>query len=194
MVWAYQAFVGLSIYHLAKSHDIDLTFKWIPREDNVIADKLSKYIDVDDWETTDRFFNILSDKWGPFSIDRFASRENTKVSRFNSKFFSPRASGINAFAQSWEGENNFIVPPVRDIVKVIQKITVEHVKGILVLPLWKSSAFWPLLLDGGGFKSFITYAEIFRDGKKWLKKGNSGYSLLGTENFASAIIVLKIDS
>ena len=128
-----------SIYHLTKSHDIDLTVKWIPREENVIAEKLSNYVDVVDWETPDRFFQILSDKWGPFSIDRLASQDNTKVRCFNSRFFSPLSSGNNA--QSWEGQHNFLVPPLRDIIKVIQKITVEHVKGILVLPLWKSSAF-----------------------------------------------------
>ena len=54
--------LALSIYHLAKSHDIDLTVKWIPREEKVIAEKLSKYVDVVDWETTDRFFQMLSDK------------------------------------------------------------------------------------------------------------------------------------
>ena len=75
-----------------------------------------------DWETTDRFFQILSDKWGPFSI---ASHDNTKVRCFNSRFFSPFSSGNYDFAQSWEGQNNFVVPPVRDIIKVIQKITVE---------------------------------------------------------------------
>ena len=186
--------LALSVYHLAKLHNIDLTVKWIPREKNVTADKLSKYLDVDDWETTDSFFHLLSAKWGPFTIDRFASQANKKIPRFNSKFFSPGSEGINAFAQPWDGEHNFLVPPVRDIIGVIRKITVEHVHGVLVVPLWTSSAFWPLLLEGGRFKSFITHSKIFKEGKQWLKPGNSGLSLLGAENFTSSLIALKIES
>ena len=45
-------YLAVSIYHLTKQHAIDLTVKWIPREHNMEADKLSEYVEKGDWETT----------------------------------------------------------------------------------------------------------------------------------------------
>ena len=133
--------LALSIYHLAKSHDIDLTVKWIPREENVISDKLSKYVDVVDGKPQIVFSKCYPTSGVRFLLTDLRVKTIPKSDVLIQGSLVPLSSGNNAFAQSWEGQNNFLVPPVRDIIKVIQKITVEHVKGILVLPLWKSSAF-----------------------------------------------------
>ena len=46
---------------------------------NVVADKISKDIDYDDWEIRWETFNFLNHKWGPITIDRFANHENRKT-------------------------------------------------------------------------------------------------------------------
>ena len=151
-----------------KAYNIDLTVRWIPREQNLQADKLSKYVDVDDWATTEEFFTILSQKWGPYTIDRFANSENKKLGRFNSRFFCHGSAGVDAFSQNWEGANNYIVPPIRDIIAVIDKISTKHVTGVLVTPYWVSGNFWALLLQGGDSKNSsgpISYSPT----------GNNGY-------------------
>ena len=36
----------------------------------------------------------------------------TKLPIFNSKFLCPKTSLVDAFSVSWEGHNNWLVPPV----------------------------------------------------------------------------------
>jgi hypothetical protein len=60
-------------------------------------------------------FTKLNNVWGPHTIDRFASDYNTKCKVFNSKYWRPGTTGINAFDQHWGQENNWTVslPSVR---------------------------------------------------------------------------------
>lgn len=78
--------LAVSIFEICKHNSIDISVKWIPRNYNKEADRLSKYVDRDDWEITQEAFQYLNSIWGPFSIDRFANYNNTKCDRFNSNF------------------------------------------------------------------------------------------------------------
>ena len=102
---------------------------------------MSKFVDTSDWETTTAFFDILSTQWGPFTIDRFASPSNTKVTRFDSKFFVQSSAGVDAFSHCWEGDNNYLVLPVDVIIRIVGKFVSERVTGTFVIPFWQSSAF-----------------------------------------------------
>ena len=83
-------------------HNIVLLPQWVPREENVKADKISKS-----------------------TIDRFVSDYNTKCKVFNSKYWCPGMTGINAFDQYWGQENNWIVPPPSVAQKCMQKMKQE---------------------------------------------------------------------
>ena len=52
---------------------------------------------------------------------------------------------MNAFSQSWQGENNWMAPPPKLINKVINKMKSVRALGIIVVPVWKSVPYWPLL-------------------------------------------------
>ena len=104
------------------SNNIDLHVQWIPREFNFEADAISKFKDCDDWQLSHEFFLVLESKWGPHTLDCFASFYNAKTTRFYSRFWNPGTSGVDAFYQSWEGENYFVVPPVSIIPKVMNFI------------------------------------------------------------------------
>ena len=67
--------------------DIQVSPIWVPREENQIADYLSKLQDGNDWGIHPHIFNWLDSMWGPFTIDRFATCYNTKCARFNSRFW-----------------------------------------------------------------------------------------------------------
>ena len=69
---------------------------WIPRDSNKEADKRSKEINYDCYLTFELVY-ILSQKWGKKSVDKFASDENNKGSRFNSKFLCPNTETMNTF-------------------------------------------------------------------------------------------------
>ena len=77
---------------------------WIPRHLNLKADLLSRCYDSDDWSIADEIFDNLYARFGPFSIDRFATCYNTKCTRFNSKWFHTQAEVMNALLQNWDEE------------------------------------------------------------------------------------------
>ena len=90
--------LALNIFNLTFNHNIHLEVFWVGREYNKEADKISKTIDFDDWYTTQRLINILEQRWGKISIDRFASDINRKSKIFNSRYLCPETEDINAFS------------------------------------------------------------------------------------------------
>ena len=145
-----------SIFEICKKGGISFSIKWIPREFLSFADMLSKQPDYDDWETTPEFFDYISSIWGPFSIDRFADDSNHKLQRFNSKYYCVDTEGVDAFRFSWENENNFLVPPVYLVPRVLKHMECFRAKGVLVVPKWQSAAFYPLIINRDGtFRSFV---------------------------------------
>ena len=141
--------LALSIFHVCASSGISLEMRWIPRDSNHQADSLSRLIDFDDDSIDDDVFHTLDCKWGPHTVDRFACSYNAELSRFNCRFYQPGAEAVDAFAQNWEGENNWVHPPVSQISRVITHMRAYKAVGTLVIPLWKSSYFWILLCDDG---------------------------------------------
>ena len=93
---------------------------WVGREHNKEADKIFKTIDFNDWYTTQRLINILEQRWGKISIDRFASDINRKSKRFNSGYLCLETEGINAFSFDWSNEANRLVPPTYFIPRAIK--------------------------------------------------------------------------
>ena len=83
--------------------NIKLIPQWIPREENKIADYLSKVNDTDNWSIDDVSFCKLDKLYGPFTFDRFADNINKKLDHFNSKFYCPETSAVDAFSISWKG-------------------------------------------------------------------------------------------
>ena len=47
--------LALDIFSLCLNNNISIYLEWIPRNLNEIADAISKFIDYDDWRTTDGF-------------------------------------------------------------------------------------------------------------------------------------------
>ena len=89
-------------------------------------------------------FQDIDAKWGPHTVDRFSSYYNAQLPRFNSKFASPGSCGVDAFAQDWSRENNWICPPVSLIVCSIRKLENSNGSGTLVIPEWPSAFFLAL--------------------------------------------------
>ena len=150
----------MSIFDLCLSNGITLEAHWIPRSQNEKADLLSRFVDKDDWCVNPSVFRLLDAKWGPHTFDRFATYYNAQLPRFNSKFASLGCSGVDALAQDWSSENNWICPPVSLIVDSVRHLMSCSGRGTLIIPEWPSAHFWPFLRDGSSrFSSFVT--EVF---------------------------------
>ena len=69
-----------------------------------------------------------------FTIDRFADNKNAKLKKFNSKFWGPDTSQVDAFTIGWENDNNYLVPPTYLVLKVIKYLQSFKGQGTLVVP------------------------------------------------------------
>ena len=77
---------------------------------NVQADMISREIDFDDWGVSPEFFKFIDNIWGPHTVDRFADEENTKLQKFNSKYWFPGTYQVDTFSCDGSNENNWLVP------------------------------------------------------------------------------------
>ena len=181
------------IFGNCRAHNIDLKVFWVPRDSISYTDFLSKQQDYDDWQTTKFFFDLLNHKWGPFTVDRFADNENAKVARFNSKFYCPSSEAVDAFSCSWAGENNYLVPPVHLIPKVLQHMEFYRATGVLVVPYWTSAVFWPLVLEAPSvLRSFIKEALFIANPRGYLQQGKCSECVIGSDSFTSPVLAFLI--
>ena len=94
------------------------------------------------------FFH-LEELWGSHSVDRFSCYYNAKLPRFNSIFLQPAAEAFDAFSQDWSSDNNWLGPPTTLIGRVLCHMRDCKAVGTLIVPMWKSAQFWPLLCSDG---------------------------------------------
>ena len=137
--------ISLSIFQIVLRNGIDLQVDWIPRHLNEHADAISRIVDFDDWGVSFEFFRLVDNIWGPHSVDRFANSHNRKLPRFFSRFWNPDSEGVDAFCVDWAGENNWLVPPVSLVPRVIRHLFVCRSMCTLIVPKWVSAPFWPML-------------------------------------------------
>lgn len=141
--------LAVEIYHFCLMHCIILTVKWVPREQNSAADSVSKWQDSSDWKLNPSWFRELDAQFGPHTVDRFASSVNTMLPRFNSYFYCPGTEAVDCFAQAWAGENNWCNPPFCLIGRLLRLLQQQKAQATLIVPVWVSAAWWPLLCPQG---------------------------------------------
>ena len=169
--------IAINLNNFCDSEKITLRPEWIPREQNEKADYLSRCKDSDDWEISPKSFHSLNSRWGVYTVDRFASHLNNKCKRFNSRWWVPGTEAVDAMTQFWGRDLNWLVPPPRLIAECFGKMQLEKANGTLVIPLWKSSPYWPCLLDlKGMFKPCISeVTNLGRIGITVSGNGNNGF-------------------
>lgn len=182
----------MSVHKICQDNKIKLNLVWIPREHNDKADSLSRKSDCDDWEIDDWIFTYLNKLWGPYTFDRFAQDYNAKCNKFNSKFWCTGTSGINAFSVSWDGENNWLVPPPRLVPHTINKMIQDKGSHTLIVPEWTSAAYWPMLVDQEGrFKSFIRDYRFFQ-GESLTKRGRGQNGIFGSQFLKFRLVAINV--
>ena len=58
----------------------------------------------------------------------------TKFKRINSKFWYLDTAAVDVFSQDWSKDNNYLVPPIHLITKVIDHLIITKSAGTLVVP------------------------------------------------------------
>ena len=172
---------AMSIFETCFQHSIKLVMNWVPRSENEVADYISKLRDFDDWKVNPIMFQCLSKAWGPFTVDCFTSDYNCQLLRFHSKFYVPNAEAVDTFTVNWSGETCWLVPPLYLVGHALLHAEACKARGALVVPLWKSAAFWPLLCPDGRhlapffhvWQSFPVFDGIFLPGRSGSNIGDS---------------------
>ena len=185
---------AVAIYTLCHEKGIRFSAEWIPRELNSKADYWSKVIDQDDWKLNPIHFRVLDFLWGPHTVDRFASNASFQVPRFNSRWWCPGTEVVDAFTVSWEGENNWLVPPVYLVPRVIRHMKAGREEGTLVIPFWPSAAWWPLLSSRSGqFYPWVLGWQDIPLHEHTFLPGSAAADLFGSGIPSSRILALRLD-
>ena len=125
---------------------ISLVAEHIPGRENTIADAESRvFRDRWDWQLNPELFARIQQRFGPLEIDLFASRISTQLPRFFSWRPDPEAEATDAFNQLWQG-SCYANPPVAIIPRVLTQVKTQRASVVLIAPVWKAQAWYPVLL------------------------------------------------
>ena len=149
--------LALDIFRMCLTYDTQLISKWVPREENQLADSISKYYGTDNWSIDDESFNFIHSQFGPFTIDRFATASNRNLPRFDYRFHCPGAENVNTFTSHWGNDFNWLCPPIALVGDTLKHARLCKATGVLFVPEWKSSYYWPLLTP----LTLRTFGSIF---------------------------------
>ena len=97
------------LFLLTDERDISIRTKYIRSTANVWADRLTRETANTDWQLASRIFRYYNKKWGPHSIDRFASFANKQLPRYNSKWRDGKAEALDSIRlpdREWQRETN----------------------------------------------------------------------------------------
>ncbi|PNW69771.1 hypothetical protein CHLRE_21g752997v5 [Chlamydomonas reinhardtii] len=157
---------------------INIRAEWIPREQNQIADHLSKLRDSDDWMVNPTQFKRLNKLWGPFDIDLFASHTNHQLPRYYSRFLTPDTSGVDAFRFAW-GRRCWANPPFGIILKVLRHARECKARLCLIVPYWPTRDWWPEVTtdEGSRFCHFVHGVRMLGRASNLFLPGSTGNSL-----------------
>lgn len=136
------------LLHFCRSRRIHLKASHLAGPDNVMADALSRSrYDENEWSLQQEWADILFDVFGRPLVDLFASRDNTKLPTFCSRFHQDEAWATDALSISWDGMEAYAFPPWSLIHRVLLKIRQSQTSVLLVAPMWPNQHWFPLLMS-----------------------------------------------
>ena len=156
--------LALQLFDAQLAGSFTLQAVWRPREENVRADFLSRVAGMllHSYRLRPSLFRWLDERWGPHTIDRFASADTCQplappyTGRFCSLFFHPEATWVDAYSVPWHGENNWLFPPVPEIGRVVAHLLATGAAGTIVVPYAPWAPWLPALMRGRQWAPFVT--------------------------------------
>ena len=117
----------------------------------------------------------------------------TKLGKFNSKYYQPGTSGVDAFNHDWSIEN-WLCPPVYLTVKVVNHLKLCKASGTVVVPLWRSVHFWTIICDDGvHFSNFVHGWLILPHIPNLFIRGKAKNYIFGNGLLKFAMLALRVD-
>jgi len=139
-------------------------------------------------------FRFLELKWGPHSIDRFADEHSHLLPRFDSMFWNPFCEAMDAFTRSWDLDNNWVCPPPHLVSRTLRHMRSCCAQGTLIVPLWRSAPFWPLLTTNGSHLAhFVEDWVDLLPLKTTFCMGRHSSGVFGRENLNFRVLAVRIN-
>jgi hypothetical protein len=189
--------ISIDVFNVCRRRNIEIDVQWVPRELNTKADiyQLSREIDFDDWGISTSFFRFMDNLWGPHTTDRFADNFNAKIEKFNSKFWCPGSSHVDAFSTNWAGDNNWLVPPISLVSKTIKHLKVCKARGTLIVPDWPSASFWPILFaENNHWRGIVARVIKITDPSNVFVYGRNHQTIFGSNHMKSHVLCVRVDA
>ena len=130
------------------ARNITLRASHLPGILNEKADEESRIMkDRSDWMLCPEIFRRIRSQFGPLETDLFASRLTKQLPTYVSWRPDPQALETDAFSMNWKGLKAYANPPWNLISKVLGQVRQQEATLVLVAPVWKTQAWYPLLLE-----------------------------------------------
>ena len=141
--------LALEFWEWCTQRKITLHAVHIPGRANVTADWESRHnTDYSDWRLDRGTFKEIQRRLGPFSVDLFASYQNTQLEMFFSWRPDPAAAAVDALSQQWSDLRPYMFPPFALIGRCLHKVRSDGVdQAVLIAPLWPAQAWFPTLMS-----------------------------------------------
>eukprot|EP00873_Tetraselmis_striata_P012026 jgi/Tetstr1/432290/TSEL_021692.t1 len=137
------------LWCLLDSHGIHLRARYIRSASNIWADRLSRHLDSDDWQLDPLMFAELESRFGPHSIDRFASAFNTLLPRYMA-WLDPTCEAVDSLHlpdADWRRENNWCIAPWLLLSDLVHKLHQSGAAATVIAPRWEGKAWHQALTE-----------------------------------------------
>ena len=106
--------------------------------------------------------------------------------------FNRALDGVNVFTQNWSHDNNWLFPPPYLLIKVINYAKTCKARGMLIVPVWKSAHFWPILCpDGVHYNEFIKGCLPLPNWPKLVLKCKAKNTIFGNKQLTFAMVACE---
>ena len=102
------------MFEFTEENAIRIRTQYIRSAANLWADKLSREMDTSAWQLARRMFQHLDSTYHKHNIDRFASKKNMQLKRYNAKWRDGKAEAVDSLHltnEAWRREANLCSPP-----------------------------------------------------------------------------------
>ena len=164
--------MAIRIFQLKSQNNFRLNSLWVPRAENMEADKMSRFCDIDDWGVSQPMANKIMSELGRCDVDLCASSANTKCSRFVSRWCDPKSAAVDCISSfeviAKDYQLAWLVSPPRLIPKLVSLAGKYRLNLILGCPLWESHYFFPTLRSRDGWNKFVKKVIVIQAGEPFI--------------------------
>lgn len=127
------------------------SYKWWTKKEKQIFIVYHAFFDITlgfwykaQWQLSDTAFDKIVSSFGLPDIDLVASKANRKCRKYIIWLEDRECVGVDALRVDWKIFYFYAFHPFPLILRVLQKIIRDRVRGIVVLPPWSSQQWYPL--------------------------------------------------